>query len=326
MICILLAFSLKYGHVSAEESVRILMLEDPNAPRPSDTREDLGSVYGRVFFRGKTYRGFFTFSRDSNGLYVINTMPLETYIQGVVAAETGEDWEYEALKAQAVASRTYAVFQRNNNKQRDFHLTSGVLHQVYRDNNVSPRVIRSVKETAGEILTYIGLPISAFYHSTCKGKTELPSEVWNVNYPYLKSVECNTGDAPYDAWSVEFTLKEIGEALGVKGIIDIGISSPTATGRVKTLRYKVTEGTGNEFREIKATELRRLLGYRRLPSTDFILKKEAGKIIMEGKGWGHGVGLSQWGALEMARQGKDYREILAHYYPGTKLHQLNERR
>ncbi len=197
------------------------------------------------------------------------------------------------------------------------------MHQVYTDENISPMVRRAVEETAGQILTYGSLPINAFYHSTCEGKTELPEEVWSASFPYFRSVDCNTRNAPYESWTVKFTFDEIEEAAGVKEIDDIDISSYTSTGRVKMLRITVGDKeTGTSEIEIKATDLRRLLGYRRLPSTDFRLKKEARSMILEGKGWGHGVGLSQWGALEMARQGRNYREILAHYYPGTELRRM----
>ena len=309
--------------VMAEESIRILLHEDPHSPLPSDDTVELGSVDGKVFFNGKSYTGSLKFSRDENGLYIINDLPFEKYIEGVVASETGKKWELEALKSQAVISRTYAVFHRDKNPEKDFHLTSGTLHQEYSDENISPMVRLAVEETAGQILTYGDHPISAFYHATCEGKTELPEEVWSSSFPYFRSVDCNTRNAPYENWTVTFTFDEIEEAAGIKEIDEIDISSYTSTGRVRTLR--ITAGdkeTGTSEIEIKATDLRRLLGYRRLPSTDFRLKKEARSVILEGKGWGHGVGLSQWGALEMARQGRNYREILEHYYPGTELKQV----
>ena len=323
----LLAFIFIFQSVMAEESIRILLHEDPHSPLPSDDTVELGSVDGKVFFNGKSYTGSLKFSRDENGLYIINDLPFEKYIEGVVESETGKKWELEALKAQAVISRTYAVFHRDKGPDKNYHMTSGTLHQVYTDENISPMVRRSVEETAGQILTYGNLPINAFYHSTCEGKTELPEEVWSESFPYFRSVDCNTRNAPYENWTVKLTFDEIGVAAGIKEIDEIDISSYTSTGRVRTLR--ITAGdkeTGTSEVQMKATEFRRLLGYRRLPSTDFRLKKEVGSVIFEGKGWGHGVGLSQWGALEMAKQGRNYREILAHYYPGTELKSLTDER
>jgi stage II sporulation protein D len=275
-------------------------------------------VNGKVFYKGNIYEGTLELRRNDNGLFVINDLPFSKYIEGVVSSETGKDWEPEALKAQAVISRTYAVFYKEKNLRKDYHLTSGTLHQVYNGDRVSLKVIQSVSETAGEILTFNDFPIKAFYHATCEGKTELPEEVWGVQYPYYQSVDCMTRNAPYDNWVKVFTPGQIEAATGMSGVEDMIISSYTSTGRVKMLGIRTRNGKEG-VAEISATKLRQLLGYRELPSTAFVVKKEEGNLIFEGKGWGHGVGLSQWGALEMARQGKNYREILSHFYPGAVL-------
>ena len=252
-----------------------------------------------------------------DGPIVIKELPLETYIEGVVAAEVGKNWEMEALKAQAVISRTYAVYHMTMNAGRDYHLTSTVLHQVYKGKNYNPRISQAVRETKGEILTFDGRPISAVYHSTCGGKTELPEEVWesNVTYPYLKSVECPNGISPYSTWQRKFNFNDIEKALKINDIKDIKIISFTSTGRVKMLKVF----TENSEREIKATDLRRLLGFKELPSTMFTMKIEDREIFLEGRGYGHGVGLCQWGSLALAKKGKSYREILEYYYPGTVI-------
>jgi stage II sporulation protein D len=307
-------------HVRAEESIRVLLREDPHGPIPSEDAKTLGRVNGKAFINGKHYSGSLAFMSDDNGLYVINDLPFEKYIEGVVASETGGEWELEALKTQAVISRTYALFHRDRNAENQFHLTSGVLHQAYSGKSISPLIQKAVRETAGEILTFNDQPIKAFYHSTCEGKTELPEEVWGERFPYFRSVDCNTRNAPYESWNKRFSKVEIEDATGIKGIADITVISNTVSGRVRTLRITAGNGeTGTSEIEIKATDFRRLLGYRRLPSTDFVLNQEDGGVSIEGRGWGHGVGLSQWGALEMAKQGKDYRVILSHYYPGTEL-------
>ncbi len=302
--------------VGAEESIRLLMLHEPDAPLPSEDAKSLGSINGRIMVNGETYTGSLEIKSDRNGLHIINELPLERYVEGVVASESGKDWELEALKAQAVISRTYAIFYKNLNPEKDFHLTSSIKHQVYRKENKDPLIARAVEETKGEILTYDNKPIKAFYHSVCVGKTEIPEEVWGESYPYLRSVNCNSKNTPYDNWQRRFSLKNLGEAIGMNGIRDIRIASYTITGRVKTLRVT---NEGSSVMEIKATELRRLLGYKELPSTDFFIKIEDKEVIFEGRGWGHGVGLCQWGAQEMAKQGRDYREILEHYYPGAIL-------
>ncbi len=303
----------------AGESIRVLMLQDPNAPLPSDDAVSLGDVKGKIIVDGGTYTGNLEVKSDSNGLYIITDLPLERYVEGVVASESGEGWELEALKAQAVISRTYAVFHKNAGSGKEFHLTSSVRHQVYKGENSDPLINRAVKETEEEILTYNDMPIKAYYHSICIGKTEVPEEVWGEGYPYLKSVNCNTKNTPYDSWQRVYSFQKLGEAIGLNDIKEISIASYTVTGRVKSLRIK---GEESSIIEIKATELRRLLGYKRLPSTDFSIKIENGDVVFEGKGWGHGVGLCQWGAQEMARKGKNYREILEHFYPGTVIKTL----
>ncbi|MBI5674249.1 MAG: SpoIID/LytB domain-containing protein [Nitrospirae bacterium] len=309
----------------AEDNIRVLMLDDPDSPLPSEKTERLGKLNGKIFFKGEAYTGSLEVRRDEKGLYIIDDLPFEKYIKGVVASETGGGWEMEALKAQAVISRTYALFYKNLNKDKEYDLTSSVLHQVFKEDNINPQITRAVEGTWGEILMYEGNPAKTLYHSICIGKTELPEEVWGGSYPYLKSVDCNSKNTPYDNWMREFTFDEIGKAVGIKGNVkDITIASYTSTGRVKTL--KITTGTAETELEIRATDLRKYLGYKILPSTDFSLTKEAeimptgqAGVTFEGRGWGHGVGLCQWGALEMAREGKNYKEILAHYYPGTNI-------
>jgi len=306
----------------ADDTIKVLMLESPGQPLPSADAEKVEGLTGKIFFSGQSYSGSFEILRDKNGLHVINNLPFEKYIEGVVASELGKDWEIEAMKAQAVISRTYALLYKNINSGDRFHLTSSVLHQLYKEGeDVEPAVKRAVNATKGEILMYGRDPVKAFYHATCEGRTELPEEVWKESFPYLKSVECNCKNAPYESWQRRFSPEEISRALGITGLKDIYIASYTATGRARTLKL-LTET--NEVKEVIATELRRALGYKELPSTDFSIKKTDTEIIFDGKGYGHGVGLSQWGALEMAKEGRNYREILEHFYPGTTIKNTEE--
>jgi stage II sporulation protein D len=305
---------------SAEDSIRVLMLSGPYERLPSDQAESVNRLNGKVFINGQSYKGRLNIIKDEHGLYVIKTLPFEKYIEGVVASEINDEWELEALKAQAVIARTYAMFYKELNAGRNYHLRSSILYQLYKGENTDPLITYAVKITYGEILTYENFPIKAFYHATCEGKTEIPEEVWEESYPYLMSVDCNNNNAPYEFWRRKFKLKEIAKSLGLSKLMDLNISSYTATGRARTVKLTLEDIDGTKSaKEIRATDLRRLLGYEELPSTHFSLTTNGKELVFSGKGYGHGVGLSQWGALEMAKQGKSYIEILAHYYPGTTL-------
>ncbi|MEE8328553.1 MAG: SpoIID/LytB domain-containing protein [Thermodesulfovibrionia bacterium] len=320
IICIIL-FSLVFflsQSLRAEDTIKVLIIENPDDQLPDEKTEKIGHLKGETFISGAIYRGFIEVRKDENGLYFINELPFEKYIEGVVAAETGKEWTIEALKAQAVISRTYAIYKKNQNSGKAYHITSSVLHQVYKGDNANKTISKAVKETEGEILTYEGSLIEAFYHSTCRGKTELPDVVWGGSFPYLISVPCRGKHSPYEHWQRRFHLEEIEKTLGLNGIKDISIISFTPTGRVALLKFI----TDDSDIEIKATDLRKLLGYRELPSTLFSLTIEGGDVIFTGGGYGHGVGLSQWGALELANEGKSYKTILAYYYPGTVLEKM----
>lgn len=247
--------------------------------------------------------------------YLIKELPLEDYVKGVVAAEVYPDWEIEALKAQAVAARTYAVYHKKMNKDSLYHITSSVLHQVYKGSSFDTRVIAAVTETRSEILTFDNEPIEALYHSTAGERTENPEEVFGRSYPYLRSVELKCELSPYCAWQREIKLTDIEKALNLRGIKEIKIKSYTSTGRVKELDIV----NGSTKVTISAKDFRKALGWRNLPSTNFSIRSDKDVIIFEGKGYGHGVGLCQWCAQEMAREGKNYREILSFFYPGTTI-------
>jgi stage II sporulation protein D len=307
----------------ASDMIKVLIINEvySKIPTKDEKIEKMGSMKGDLLMIGSYYRGNIEVWKGEGGLYLINELPIEDYVKEVVMAEVGSNWEMEALKAQAVISRTYAVFQKKLNGDSLFHLTSSVLHQAYKGNNSDARVAYAVQETANEILTFDGKPIEPFYHSTSGGRTENPEDVFGKSYPYLKSVESNCEISPYWVWERRIPLTEIEEALNISGIKEIAVRSYTSTKRVKELTIESASGTTI----IKATDLRKVLGWDRLPSTNFTFTLNGESIIFEGKGYGHGVGLCQWSALQMARDGKNYREILSFFYPGTTI-QLYEGR
>lgn len=307
----------------AADNIKVLIVNEvyPQIPSKGEKIKKLGSIKGDLLVMGTHYTGDIDVWKGDNGLYLINELPLEEYVKDVVAVEVRPDWETEALKAQAVISRTYAVYQKKMNGDSIYHIASSVIHQVYKGNNPDERVAHAVAETSSEILTFNNRPIEAFYHSTCGGRTENPEDVFGKNYPYLKSIESNCEISPYWFWEKRIQLTEIEKALNLSGIKEISIKSYTSTNRVKQLDIIDSSGTTT----INATDLRKALGWSRLPSTNFHISRDGDSIIFEGKGYGHGVGLCQWSTLQMAREGKNYKEILSLFYPGTTI-QLYEGR
>ncbi len=306
---------LSFTNAIASEKIKVLIVNEyyPNIPLKNEKIEKLGNMKGTLLVMGTKYTGDIEVWKGDNGLYIINELPLEEYIKDVVAAEVSSDWDMEALKAQAVVSRTYALYQKKISGDSLYHIASSVLHQVYKGNNPDARIAYAVEKTKGEIITYDNSPIAAFYHSTCGGRTENPEEVFGKGYPYLKSVETKCDLSPYSEWERSIDIKEIEKALNIPLIKDISISSYTSTNRVKELNIM----TDSNILKIPATEFRKTIGWSRLPSTNFSINKDNNTIFFEGKGYGHGVGMCQWCALKMAREGKNYKEILSYFYPGT---------
>jgi len=308
---------------SAPNTIKVLIVNDlyPNLPSKQEKVEKLGSMQGELLVMGSRYEGNIDVWKGENGLYIINELPLEEYVRDVVAAEVNPEWDMEALKAQAVVSRTYALHKKTANGDSLFHLASSVLHQAYKGKNSDARVAYAVSATTGEVLTFDGKVIEAFYHSTCGGRTEYPEEVFGKKCPYLTSVESTCDLSPYSAWERRIRLEEIGQALGFTDLRDVTINSYTSTNRVKQLDLRTGSGTIT----VNATDFRKALGWNRLPSTNFRLSLAGDEVVFQGSGYGHGVGLCQWCMLRMAREGKKYTEILSYFYPGTKIQQYEER-
>jgi stage II sporulation protein D len=265
---------------------------------------------------------------------VIEEIPIEQYVVGVVASEMPAEFEMEALKAQALAARTYIVQQLLNEetigipKGSEAKVTDTINHQVYRDNGELKeiwkdefptkleKITKAVNETAGQILTYEGSPITASFFSTSNGFTENSEDYWANPYPYLKSVESPWDDqSPKYIVSTTIPVSKFESELGVKigTSSEIGtITSRTKGNRVGTIKIADKTFTGREVRE--ALELY---------SSDFTWERKGNEIVITTKGYGHGVGMSQYGANGMAQQGKTYQEIINHYYQGIEITPIN---
>ena len=317
-LCLLCLNQVFCPYTAVAGGIRVLIIDknSPSIPGKDEQLEKISNkTNGNSLVNGVYYTGKIEVWKGKNGLYIINELPLEDYIKDVVIAEVGKSWEIEAIKTQAVVARTYAVYYKEARGNSCYHITSSVLHQAYKGNSPNERIAYAVEETSGEILTFDGKPIEALYHSTCGGKTEVPEDVFSKSYPYLRSVESNCQSSPYWVWERDIPLSEIEKGLNISGIKEIEIKSYTSTGRVKELEIN----TESEQIILGSNEFRRLLGWQRVPSTNFSMVIDGDSIIFKGKGHGHGIGLCQWSTLEMAKKGKNYREILSFFYPGTEI-------
>ncbi len=257
--------------------------------------------------------------RATGGLLVVHALPLEDYVAAVVGAEMPLAFPAQALQAQAVAARTFAVFKKLEALAggRAWHLGATVLDQVYRGTQVDARARAAAQATAGEVLVYGHAPIEAYFHSTCGGRTERGSDALGRDLPYLVPVACGRCQAsPRSRWTVRVPGAELGRLCGLGGAAaSARVVARTGSGRAE--RVEVS-GQGRSA-VLGAVDLRQRLGFERLPSLAFDVRAERGAIVFDGRGSGHGAGLCQWGAAGAARAGDGYRDILARYYPGTEI-------
>ncbi|HEX2055015.1 MAG TPA: SpoIID/LytB domain-containing protein [Nitrospiraceae bacterium] len=260
--------------------------------------------------------------RRGKGLSAINLVDLEEYVKGVVPSEVSAAWHPEMLKVQAVAARTYALYNKNLSASREYDLVATVQDQVYRGRlGVDRRVEQAVEQTRGLVVTYQNAPIYAAFSSTAAGPTEDSMNVWAKDLPYLKGVECPFDlSSPYYQWKasvrmdqLEHQLREQGFAVGT--IATITPIAYSRAGRVTTLRILHSRGE----LLLRGEDLRKAVGYTILPSTQFEIESVGADVIFAGYGAGHAVGLCQWGAKELAELGYPYTSILRYYYPGTEL-------
>ena len=254
---------------------------------------------------------------------IINEVPFEDYIKGVVAGEMPATFELEALKAQAVASRSYAMYQMTATKDKEYDVLNTTANQVYlTDQELKEnwkeeypgkinKIKEAINETSGEYLTYEGKVINAMFFSTSVGATENSEEVFVSALPYLRSVDSKWDEAsPAYTDTYTFTLEEFYKKLNLQynQTLTIEVTSKTSTGRTRTLKINGTEINGRDL----ATKLN-------LRSNYFDIVQNENNVTITTKGFGHGVGMSQYGANGMAKEGYKYDQILKHYYQNTEI-------
>lgn len=293
------------------------------------TQENIKSTYN--------YKNYGTIKLLHKKTGEVEQVNIDDYLCNVVSAEMPADYEIEALKAQAVVARTYTIYKINNKKHENADICDdSTCCQAWVDKETRfsrweeskresnwEKIQKCIQETQGQIITYQNQPINAFFHANSGGKTELPVNVWGgTGLPYLQVVE-TAGEEGYKQYEseVELTQDELIEKLKTKysdisidfsNQEDLKILEYTDSGRVKTVKF------GNH--EISGVETRTLFG---LKSTNFEISKENDKIKFTVKGYGHGVGMSQTGADAMAKQGKNYKEIINHFYSGVEIKEVN---
>ncbi|MDD4004892.1 MAG: SpoIID/LytB domain-containing protein [Elusimicrobiaceae bacterium] len=280
----------------------------------------------RLTYSGKSYRGSIVARADGKGSFtLIEELGLEEYLYGVLPIEMSPAWPIEALKAQAVAARTYALYNMTPDSKNGFDLYSDVRDQAYvgasRD---CDSVLEAVRATEGEVLTYDGNLIPAFYHANCGGKTSPPA--WGKGesdpIPPLRGVSCGyCGFSKNYEWDVSLSARKLLTFLASYGhkaerIKRITVSDRNDAGRVSAFEFKTDE----DDYTVKTSDLRKYFGASFLRSS-YIKKVYAhgGDFIFEGRGYGHGVGMCQDGAKGLAERGYKYTLILRRYYPSARL-------
>lgn len=273
--------------------------------------------------KGNPYRGKIRLQKStSGGMDVINVLDVEEYLYGVVPKEMSPLWHPEALKAQAIAARTYALDQKEKNKDRDYDIIATTTFQVYGGAGAeSGRSNQAVDETKGMVILYDGQLALAYFHANSGGMTEDAKRVWSADVPYLKTVRDDYSiKAPNCSWTLSLSVDKIRKALNSEGLDIRSIErlvplEVSPSGRV--IKIKIFHGgkeailNGNDFRtKIDPTLIK---------STLFTITKEGDEIRLEGRGYGHGVGMSQWGANIMAGEGYSYGDIIKHYYNGVEI-------
>lgn len=257
----------------------------------------------------------------------INEVPIEEYVVGVLAGEMPIEFELEALKAQAVAARSYVMIQMERSIKKEYDVVDSITNQVYLDrehlqsvwkesytDNIN-KIKLAVLSTKGEYISYGGKVAEALFFSTSPGITENSEEIFSNKVAYLRSVESPWDEiSPVYISNTTFTLEEFYNKLGLnyKDTLNIEITSKTSTGRVKKIKINDNELTGNY-----------VCSKLSLRSTFFEIIQEDTKVIIKNRGFGHGVGMSQYGAQGMAKEGYKYQDILKHYYTGVEIKNFN---
>jgi len=314
------------GLTLKNEKNRKILYFDKNKQKKYDLKSNqkfqVSSSDGRGIWVGqKRFAGKLNLFVLDSEILVVNVLGIEKYLNSVVGSEMPTKWPIEALKAQAIASRTYALKQKGNNL---FDIDSTQKNQVY--NGLESRTyktIRAVKSTRSLVLTYKNKLINALFHSSSGGMTENSQDVWKNKYPYLSSVKDFDKNNPKFRWQKKISSNELINLFPkIGGLKNIEILDITSTGRVKNLiligAYDSDQISGVDFRK----RLGLNSNFIRFKFFEEELNKNTPQkngLIVFGQGSGHGVGMSQWGAKYLASRGQKAERILKHFYKGVQV-------
>jgi stage II sporulation protein D len=287
----------------------------------SDLRRDGHSIPNHILFSGK------------KKFNLIAAVRLKDYLQGVLAKEMPMSWPIEALKAQAVAARSYTLAVMREHPKRSFQLESSTLDQVYEKfgsihagSEKMDKVIQAVSETSGMVLLTKSTKsvLKAYYHADCGGKTSSSYAAFGTHELKGGVVDSSCPANPSARWKLKISREELAQALkhyfrtplDMLTIRDVQVKQSPLDQRVSEIYVQTQDG---ETQVIKAQQLRNLLGFQALRSTRFQVQQKGNEFVFNGVGFGHGVGLCQWGSKVLAQNGTKFSGILQHYYPEAEL-------
>ncbi|MBF2063465.1 MAG: SpoIID/LytB domain-containing protein [Calothrix sp. C42_A2020_038] len=278
---------------------------------------------GFVYINDKWYRGRTLVVPTGEGLTAVNWVDLEEYLYSVIGGEMDARWPQEALKAQAIAARTYAIYRREKNRNDPifdlgdtpdrWQIYKGVISE-------SPSTLNAVDKTAGQVLTYNNRIIESVFHACSGGHTENSEDVWGRSEPYLRAVPDFDQNIPQCSWQRTFSSADISQRFPEVGTAkEMVVDTVSPFGSVRSLRIVGDKGT----KVLRGEDVRTAL---KLRSTRFtVANAPDGSFTLQGRGFGHGVGMSQWGAYNLALQRANHLQILAYYFRGVALSPIKVR-
>ncbi|MHB1456170.1 MAG: SpoIID/LytB domain-containing protein [Armatimonadota bacterium] len=315
---------LKAGSFKVVNSIKLI----PQKPDSTIT------IFSKDFAQIFSYRGWIEVRPRSGGLLVINHIDIEDYLRGVLPDEMPQRWPFEAYTAQAIVARSYALANLSRHAGEGYDLCSlthcqvyhGVWHERAETNN-------AVRATSGLVLAYQGNPIPAPYHSTCGGVTTDGLYDGHRKEPFLKPVSDTVNSKTYCATSPHFRWKGVASTVNIAEALRIDkVKTPLDASDMKILKSDASGRAilisliGNTTNDVSGYDLMmsagRHLGWQTIKSTKFSIRRSGSKMVFEGKGLGHGMGMCQWGARGMADKGHSFKEILKHYFPKCQILQL----